>query len=108
VVVYEGVNYRYVASESATVGDGGGVRAPALAAGSQEPVLVRWGFAGSGGSFTLYPGGAGDPTGVSAAEGRGGSEHFLPSGNTAGMRLVAERVEENAVTLWIAVYGPID
>lgn len=107
LVVYEGVNYRYIASEAATVDDGGRVRAPAMAAGSKGPVLLSWGFVGSGGSFTLYPGGEGDPAGVSAADGGGRSEHFLPAGDTSMVRLVAERLNEDAVTLWIALYAPV-
>jgi hypothetical protein len=107
VVEYDGVNYRYLESVSASLKEGGRLAAPDYDAGS--PVLMRWGKRGSAGTFTVDTGGRNPvSTFIDHSESAiGASSELIRSGDTSRAWVTAERLDSPSVTLWIALYEPI-
>jgi hypothetical protein len=106
VVEYGGVNYRYLESVSATHQEGGSLAAPDYAGGS--PVLMRWGKHGSAGRFMVNTGRRNSVSSYSDASATSSaSNELIRSGSTSQARVTAERLDSPSVTLWIALYEPI-
>jgi predicted DNA-binding WGR domain protein len=107
VVEYQGVNYRYLTSVSASRKEGGTLAAPTHATGT--PVLVRWGKVGSGGTFSVKTGTPRSQSGFSdrSPGATGASAELISSGDTSRARVTAERLLSGTVTLWVALYEPI-
>ena len=109
VIESGGVNYRYLESVSATLKEGGSLAAPAYSEGS--PVLMSWGKSGPAGTFMVDTGGPNPQSSVSDRSGGvlgGGSGELIRSGDTSRARVTAQRLRgSESVTLWIALYEPI-
>ena len=106
VVEYAGVNYRYLRSVSASLKGAGRLAAPDYDAGS--PVLMRWGKHGSGGTFVVDAGGRNPvSTFIDHSASGSASGELIRSGDTSRARVTAERLDSPSVTLWIALYEPI-
>lgn len=107
VVEYGGVNYRYVTSVAASRREGGSLAAPAHSEGS--PVLMSWGKDGSAGVFGAESRNSASLSGFSTQffGAAGGSGELIRSGDTSQARVIAERLKSETVTLWIALYEPI-
>jgi hypothetical protein len=108
VVEYGGVNYDHVTTVSASVDAGGSI--PVLPEpGLETPVLVRWGYLSSGGAFTLETAGgrATESLQDDTLRGGGAGNHLLRSADSFPLRVIAERLNSGPVTLWAALYEPV-
>jgi hypothetical protein len=108
LVEFAGVNYNHVTTVSTSVSEGGSLPVW-LDQGSETPMLVHWGYVGSGGVFTLQRAGGRATESLQDHTQRGGgaSKHLLRSADSFPLRVIAERLNSGEVTLWAALYEPV-